>query len=311
MSIFRICLIGALTSLGACSGVPKKAYVPAPMPVVSAPKPMPAPVSIVPSREPAPVAAVPVDASAAVTSPMPVVAAKPAPAAPLPKAAPVPRTVVVATSRPASAPASRAEAVGPATVSRTTLSGRVSLVGSRGQQVAAGEQADTLVYYVPSKPSGRTRPGQFTVYTHNRDFSPEAIAVPLGSTVTFVNLDDVRHNVFSVTPGASFNLGYQASGEKASHAFGHAGVVLVSCNVHRSMELDMLVVPTPYAAKVAADGSFTLSGLPAGSGKLFFWNPRSQLTSQQLTLPMNDAIRQKLVASKPHMDTQIHTGAGR
>ena len=42
------------------------------------------------------------------------------------------------------------------------------------------------------------------------------------------------------------------------------GLVLVSCNVHRSMELDLLVVPTLYAARVAADGSFTLSGSQPG-----------------------------------------------
>ncbi|MEP7185144.1 MAG: hypothetical protein ABI767_04835 [Rhodanobacter sp.] len=200
------------------------------------------------------------------------------------------------------------EAAAAATVSRSTISGQVSLSGSRGQQVAAGELADTLVYFVLSKGGARVKPGHFTVYTHNRDFSPEAMAIPTGSTVTFVNLDDVRHNVFSVTPGSSFNLGYQGSGEKASHAFGHAGVVLISCNVHRSMELDMLVVPTPYSTKVAADGSFSLQGLPAGSGKLYFWNPRAQPVSQQVVLPMSGAVSQKLLAIKPRMKTQLNAG---
>ncbi|WP_133949486.1 cupredoxin domain-containing protein [Rhodanobacter sp. TND4FH1] len=191
------------------------------------------------------------------------------------------------------------------------LNGHVDLVAARGQQVEVGEQADTLVYFVPDKGGSRARPGRYTVYTHNRDFSPEALAVPLGSTVTFVNLDDVRHNVFSVTPGAAFDLGYQGSGEKANHAFSRAGIVLVSCNVHHSMELDILVVPSAYMARVGADGHFTLGGLPAGPGTLHFWNPRAQPASQKLSLPMNGAVSQRIVASRPRLTTALNAGGTR
>lgn len=195
--------------------------------------------------------------------------------------------------------------------SKLQISGHVALSGARGQQVEAGELADTLVYFVPASGGSRARPGHYTVYTHNRDFSPEALAVPQGSTVTFVNLDDVRHNVFSVTPGSAFDLGYQGSGEKAAHVFTRAGIVLISCNVHHSMELDMLVVPTPYVGKVAADGSFTLHGLPAGAGTLHFWNPRAQPVSQAVTLPMDGAVKQQLLAIKPRMITELNADAGR
>lgn len=308
MFTYRICLTGALLLIAACNTAPKKTYAPPPMPTTATPRPVPASVSVAPSNEVAPPAAVPV--AAPLSEP-------PAPVAetaitgldtvPAPTPAPAPRPTPAASRLPVASVAVVEPAIA-STVSRATIRGRVSLEGSRGQQVAAGELADTLVYYVPAKGAGHTKPGHFTVYTHNRDFSPEAMALPQGSTVTFVNLDDVRHNVFSVTPGSSFNLGYQGSGEKASHAFGHAGVVLVSCNVHRSMELDMLVVPTPYSSKVGADGSFALENLPDGSGKLYFWNPRAPLVSQQVTLPMSGSVSQKIVASKPHMETQIHAG---
>jgi plastocyanin len=188
------------------------------------------------------------------------------------------------------------------------ISGNVVLAGARGQQIVVGEQADTLVYFVPKAGSAPAKPGQYTVYTHNRDFSPEAIAVPEGSKVTFVNLDDVRHNVFSVTPGSSFDLGYQGAGEKASHVFERPGVVLVSCHVHRAMELDMLVVPTPYVGKVAADGSFELRGLPAGPGTLHLWNPRARPVSEAVTLPLAGTLTLKMLATRPRMTTQLNTG---
>ncbi|MEO5831385.1 MAG: hypothetical protein ABIQ36_12545 [Rhodanobacter sp.] len=229
---------------------------------------------------------------------LPLVAAKPAHPSmsdhPTPKQASVKKVAAAPVAAPAAA--------------TLQLSGHVSLKASRGQQIDAGEQADTLVYFVPASGGSRARPGHYTVYTHNRDFSPEAIAVPLGSTVTFVNLDDVRHNVFSVTPGAAFDLGYQGSGEKADHAFGRAGIVLVSCNVHHSMELDVLVVPSPYLVKVGADGDFTLAGLPAGPGTLYFWNPRAQLVSQKVRLPMGAAVSQQILAVRPRLTTALNAG---
>lgn len=229
-----------------------------------------------------------------------------APAAPAPS--PMPVLHRTAAKAPGMKKVDTAATAAPDSAS-VQISGHVDLRAASGQQVAAGEQADTLVYFVPSHGDVRIRPGHYTVYTHNREFSPEALAVPQGSTVTFVNLDDVRHNVFSVTPGSAFDLGYQGSGEKAAHVFSRAGIVLVSCNVHHSMELDMLVVPTPYVGKVAADGSFILRGLPAGTGTLHFWNPRAQPASQSVTLPLSGAARQQLLAIKPRMTTELNAGA--
>lgn len=305
MSIFRLCLFGTLLSLGACSTTPTRpsAVMPTPASAVpaSAPAtPMSAPAPVV--HVAAPVAPAPV---APVATPMPAPVRAPAPAAAAKSLLPRHNAAMRVADAAKPADADKHERV---VASTLALSGHVGLVGGRGQQVEPGEQADTLVYFVPAAGEPRATPGHYTIYTHNRDFSPEAMALPEGSTVTFVNLDDVRHNVFSVTPGSSFDLGYQGAGEKADHVFNHAGIVLVSCHVHRSMELDLLVVPTPWFAKVAADGSFTLRGLPAGAGTLHFWNPRAQPLIKQVSLPMSGAVSARLVAIKPRMITELNAG---
>lgn len=302
MSIFRPGAAGLLLLLGACSA-------PAIRP------PAASKVTVTPVAPLRAVKLVPKVATAEAESPASTAASISLSAAT--QAAMLPAAVVPARRaivRPTAATKSVTEPVRPrpaAAAAQDTLqiSGHVGLTAGRGQQVDAGELADTLVYFQPSGAAraGRIKPGQFDVYTRNRDFSPEAIAIPLGSTVTFVNLDDVRHNVFSVTPGSAFDLGYQGSGEKASHTFTQPGVVLIGCNVHRSMELDMLVVATPYVGKVSADGSFMLRGLPAGRGTLHFWNPRAQPVSQVVTLPMAGPVTRMLLAVRPHMDTQLNT----
>lgn len=294
MSTYRLCMLGALMLLGACAMTPDRPSLKL-EPAVAAASSMPAPVAVASPPQSLPAATV-----APAPVPVPVaVAPVPAPAARMVRMGPQPSAIKksVADAKPVVEPAG------------LEIKGHVVLRGVHGQQVAPDEAAATLVYFVPASGGGRAKPGHYTVYTHNRDFSPEAMAVPQGSTVTFVNLDDVRHNVFSVTPGSAFDLGYQGSGEKAAHAFTRAGLVLVSCNVHHSMELDLLVVPTSFTARASADGSFNLRGLPAGAGTLHFWNPRAQPVSLPVTLPMKNAVMQPLLAIRPRLTTELNASA--
>jgi plastocyanin len=251
----------------------------------------------------------PPPARASEAAPAPTVAPKPA-VAPAPVAAAAPRPARpdkpagVAASAPRPAPAAPAAAP-----EALELRGRLTLTAGRGQALVPGELTDSVVYYVPAAGAPRPRAGRFNIYTLNRDFKPAAMAVPIGSTVRFVNQDEVRHNVFSVTPGNTFDLGYQAPGQSADQVLDRAGVVLVSCNVHRSMETDVLVVPSAYAAKVAADGRFVLRGLPPGDGKLYYWNPRGVLGARALTLPARGDVNVTVQAVRPRVLTQIDVGS--
>jgi plastocyanin len=184
----------------------------------------------------------------------------------------------------------------------------VELQAGRGQQLHPGEAVDTVVYFVPAAgaPAPATRDAD--VVTAHRDFRPSAIALPLGSTLHYVNRDTVRHNVFSVTPGAAFNLGYQAAGRSAKHVFAQPGLVLVSCNVHHSMEMDVFVVPSRYASRAGADGRFTLHGLPPGPGELVAWNPRARLAHRAVTLPAAAPVVVPLLAERPRVVTEIGVG---
>ena len=194
-----------------------------------------------------------------------------------------------------------------AATNHTDISGKVDLVAGAGQSLAPGEVTDTLVYFVPTHGKVRVHPGTYTIYTINMDFRPAAMAIPVGSTVKFTNLDQVLHNLYSATPDSTFDFQFQASGQSIAHAFTHAGPVLISCNVHRSMELDLLVVPTPYMAQVSADGSFSLHCLPPGPGTLYFWNPRAALSQQPITVPAM-SVEQQLIAMKPRVATELNVG---
>lgn len=293
----RICLTGVLLALAACSPM-------ATVPTQTPPGATGQPTGVLPG----------VPAASASTAPMPTAAnqstmptAVPAgpPAAP---AKATPRTALARPSHPGRAtPKPAGEPARPTAAKLVDISGSIELQAAPGQRIEPGEQVDTLVYFVPQEPVAAPKPGRFTVYTHNRDFSPGALAVPLGSTVTFTNLDEVRHNVFSVTPGSAFDLGFQADGESASHVFTHAGAVLISCNVHRSMEVDLWVIPSPYVGRVAADGSFRVHGVPAGPGTLQIWNPRARPVSMPARAPAS-GLRERLLLINPRVKTELHLG---
>ena len=138
--------------------------------------------------------------------------------------------------------------------------------------------SDAVVYFVPKNKGGLiTKNNTYTITTQNKRFKPNVLVVPVGSTVIFPNQDRILHNVFSVSENAQFDLGLYAAGNQKEVVFKKAGIVYVHCNVHHSMQADILVIDTPYYALVDNNGNFDLKGLNSLDGKLYVWHPRAAL----------------------------------
>ena len=162
------------------------------------------------------------------------------------------------------------------------LKGSVRFSSSDTPALASDFQ-DTVVFYTPDAKL-RVKPlsGDTSITMRGKSFIPHVLVVTTGTAVRFPNGDPILHNIFSTSPGDSFDLGLYGQGESKSAAFGHAGLVRVYCNVHHEMFAYVLVLDTPYFADVHDDGSFELRGLPAGPGELTVWNPRSEVWHQHL-----------------------------
>jgi hypothetical protein len=93
-------------------------------------------------------------------------------------------------------------------------------------------------------------------------------------------MDNIYHNVFSLSSGNQFDLGlYNSSGEAKAHTFNEPGSVDVYCNIHPQMAASVLVVPNRHFAKVKSDGTFEIPGVPSGKRKIVAWAPGSRLAS--------------------------------
>jgi plastocyanin len=218
--------------------------------------------------------------------------------APIPAPAPAPKPTP--TAAPAQTPTPAAEAATtPAT--RGTLSGRIELASSGRTKVEPRDLGGTLVYFVPDQGNVRAKPGRYTIYTQGKAFDPPLLVIPQGSTVSFPNNDPVRHNVFSATPGSSFDLGFYGEGEAREHVFDQPGLVVVNCNVHHVMQAQVMVLPTAFQSVVDAQGRYQLKDLPIGRGTLYVWNPRANPLSQSIAVTKRGTVDRKLVLTKPRV----------
>ena len=219
--------------------------------------------------------------------------AKPAPPATAP-------TKGEGTRASAAAPTASSDAAG-----AFTLSGTIELTAGGDQVPAAGDLAEAAVYFVPAGGAPKLKPGLFRIYTHHKQFDPQSLVVPLGSTVSFPNQDSILHNIFSVSPAANFDLGLYGAGASTDYTFKKSGLVRVNCNVHHAMQADILVIDTPWFAHPDKNGRFELAGLPSGPGKLMIWSPRAAIQSQALTIPAAP-VSARIVVTKPRVEQHLN-----
>jgi plastocyanin len=120
----------------------------------------------------------------------------------------------------------------------------------------------------------------------NKQFVPPWAVVQRGTTLQFPNLDNIYHNVFSLSSGNTFDLGlYNSSGDAKAHVFDEPGAVDIYCNIHPQMAASVLVVPNRYFSRVKPDGTFEIPGVPSGRRKVVAWAPGSRLAADWIEVP--------------------------
>lgn len=121
---------------------------------------------------------------------------------------------------------------------------------------------------------------------HNIAFDPHVLVVPIGATVTFPNLDKVRHHVYSFSKAKKFDLKLYGREETRTVLFDKAGIVPVGCNIHDAMSGFLVVVDTPYAMKTDGAGRVRIAEVPAGNARLSVWHPTIRAPGNLMTQPV-------------------------
>lgn len=106
----------------------------------------------------------------------------------------------------------------------------------------------------------------------NRQFLPDLLVVPAGSTVSFPNLDAIFHNVFSLSKPRNFDLGNYPKGQTRTVVFTRPGIVFVNCRLHPNMSASIVVTPNRWGTKADASGRFELRNVSAGKHTVVAWH---------------------------------------
>jgi plastocyanin len=162
----------------------------------------------------------------------------------------------------------------------------------RGSPVALGCQPleqDALAYershvavYVDGETTSKGTAA--TMEQQNREFVPDLLVIPAGSTVSFPNLDPIFHNVFSLSKPKTFDLGNYSKGQTRSLTLSKPGVVLVNCRLHTNMMAAIIVTPNRWSAKTDAEGRFVIRGVPSGTHTLIAWHKAAGFVKQTVTV---------------------------
>jgi plastocyanin len=161
----------------------------------------------------------------------------------------------------------------------------------KGKVAAEGlSSAVDIAVYIDAVPGKKfDSPAQHvTVDQRNMKFIPHTVVIQRGTTVDFLNSDQVVHNVYWPSIGGNKALRHSLTivspGEKKSFEFDNVGAAQLLCNLHSDMVGYIVIVPTPYFTLTGSDGTFTIKGVPPGTYTLKTWSAEGKPTTETITV---------------------------
>lgn len=145
--------------------------------------------------------------------------------------------------------------------------------------VTGGGLANVFVRVTEGLPAGKTYTAPTEAVTIDQNgchYIPHVVGAMVGQPVQFLNNDGTLHNVHGMPKkNDQFNFAMPKFVKKKETSLKAPEVMIaVKCDVHPWMNGFIGVVENPYFAVSAKDGTYTISGLPAGEYTIEAWHEK-------------------------------------
>jgi plastocyanin len=144
---------------------------------------------------------------------------------------------------------------------------------SQGDPIAY-ERSRVVVYLEGPESLGADSaiPPAVQIQQIDRRFAPDLVIAPVGSTISFPNMDPIFHNIYSLSKPKSFDLGSYDKGETRKVTFPKPGIVEIYCHLHPNMAATVFVTPNHWYARPDASGQYRIADVPPGQYTLVAWH---------------------------------------
>ncbi|MBK9063565.1 MAG: carboxypeptidase regulatory-like domain-containing protein [Acidobacteria bacterium] len=159
--------------------------------------------------------------------------------------------------------------------------------------IAADKGLANVFVYVKTGISGTYPPPTTAAVIDQKGctYHPHVFGVVTGQNIEILNSDPTLHNIHSLPEkNEAFNLGMPVQGMKYTKKFDKPEVMVrIKCDVHGWMSAFCGVVAHPFFAVTAADGTYTIKDLPAGTYTIEAWHEKFGTQTQQVTVGATDS----------------------
>jgi plastocyanin len=149
--------------------------------------------------------------------------------------------------------------------------------------VADGKLANVFVYIKDgaaadgTKIDGYAWPAATATVTLDQDgchYRPHVTGVMVNQKINIKNSDPTQHNIhFTPKSNPDWNQSQPNGAPELTHSFARSEILVpVKCNQHPWMKAYVGVMKHPLFAVSAADGTFTIKGVPAGTYTIAAWH---------------------------------------
>lgn len=136
-------------------------------------------------------------------------------------------------------------------------------------RIEAPQQVKQVVVYLQAEDAVKSgqSPQAHQVSQNETAFHSPLTVISAGDKVQWSNDEskEIDHNIFSLSPLASFDLGLGEKGSILEQSFKNTGIVNYYCSVHKTMEGRIIILPNRHYQALDRPGDFLIDNVPEGN----------------------------------------------